>query len=335
MMRYSGIILLMIIGMVSCKKEYSSGFIVDNTLQINDTTWNNSSSMSAVAQSITNDIGLTPLVETLTVSDQGIDDDDKIFNNDNYRINIPKYSLINSITNKTFSKGTLKIQLQAITTKGNFIRNSCSSFFNGHQGQSVGFFNISIYYKDTLMHIKQGNSIHLLIKDSLIKPQPQSVAIYTGSTNNVTDDNFTWKIDSFSHQHLAYWNLQGSPFHNGYDITLNKLGWISISALDNTPTNNKINVYMPVNYTNKNTLVYAVQKDSKNVARLNPDFNSRTFSLSNLPYGQNVTIVSISKIDNNYYFGYSTVDYATNQTIFNVVPQPVTIANVIDYLNTL
>ena len=320
----------------SCKKETSSGFVVNNNLQINDTTWNNTNSFQSLAKEITEDIKLTELVDTVMVTNVGIDDDDKIFNNDNYRVTIPKYSLMNSITNRTFNKGAVKIVLQATTTKGNFIRNFCSSFINGRQAQSVGFFNLGIYYNDTLLTVKPGNSVHLLIKDSLLKPSPQTVTIYSGNGYDVTDDNFSWKVDSFSHQHLAYWNLQGSSVHNGYDVTLNKLGWISLSAVDNSiPANSKLNVYLPVNYTNKNTLVYAVQKDTKNVARLNSDYASRAFSLPNLPYGQNITLITVSKIDHKFYLGYSTVNYASNQTIFNVTPQQVTIANVIDYLNTL
>ncbi len=320
---------------VSCKKETSTGFVLNNNLQINDTTWSNSTSIQSLAKDITADIKLTEFLDTVMLTNVGIDDDDKIFNNDNFRVAIPKNSLVNTITNKTFSKGTVKIKLQASTSTGSFIRNFCSCTYNGHQGQSVGFFNISIYNKDTLMSVKSGSSIHLLIKDSLIKPQPQSVMVYSGNGYNVTDDNFAWQVDNYSSQHLDFWFPQGSS-PRGYDVTLNKLGWISLTAVDNTPiNNNKINVYLPVNFTNKNTLVYVVHNNSKNIARLDADFPSRTFSHTNITSNQNVSLVTISKIDNQYYLGYKTVNYTTQQTIFKVDPQPVTIANVIDYLNTL
>ena len=332
------LIFILLAGLIiSCKKETSSGFVINNNLQINDTTWNNSNSIQSLAKEITEDISLTELVDTVMVTNIGIDDDDKIFNNDNFRVAIPKNSLINSITNKTFTKGAIKIKLQATTTKGNFIRNFCTSFINGRQNQTVGFFNLNLSYNDTLLNIKQGNFINLLVKDSLISPSYKYVSIFKGNGYDLTDDNFKWTIDSFSNKNLSMWNLQGTNTHNGYDIKLSKLGWVSLLAPDNSipNPNNKINVYMPVNYTNKNTLVYAIQNGSKNVSRLNADFPSRTFSLSNLPFGQNVTLVSISKIDHKYYLGYSTVNYNSHQTIFNVVPQEVTIANVIDYLNTL
>jgi len=322
---------------VSCKKETSSGFVVNNNLQINDTTWNNSTSFQSIAKEITEDISLTELVDTVMVSNIGIDDDDKIFNNDSYRVSIPKSSLVNSITNKTFTKGAVKIKLQATTTRGNLVRNFCSSFVNGHQSQCVGFFNLSIYYSDTLLNVKPGNFVHLLVKDSLINPIFKTVSLFKGNGYDVTDDNFAWGIDSSSYKNLTYWDLQGSNTHNGYDIKLSKFGWISLLAQDNSPVNvnNKINVYLPVNFTNKNTLVYAVQGGTKNLARLNADFPSRTFSLNNLPFAQGVTLISISKIDHKYYLGNSTVNYNTHQTIFNVVPQEVSIANIIDYLNNL
>ena len=322
---------------VSCKKETSSGFVINNNLQINDTTWNNSSSTQSLAKEITDDISLTELVDTLMVSNVGFDDDDKIFNNDKYRVSIPKNSLVNSITNKTFIKGAVKIKMQATTTKGNFIRNFCTSFVNGHQNQSVGFFNVRLFYNDTLMNIKAGSYIHLLVKDSLINPNSRYVSIFKGNGYDITDDNFKWSMDSSSYRNLAYWDMPGSNNHIGYDIKLSKLGWVSLLAPDNAVPNpnNKINVYMPVNFTNKNTVVYAVQNGTKNVSRLNADFPTRTFSLANLPFGQNVTLVSISKIDNQYYLGYSTVNYSSNKTIFNIVPQEITIANVIDYLNAL
>ena len=337
-MRNSVFILLLICGLISCKKESSTGFTVSNNLQINDTTWSNSSSYQTLVKSITNDLSIAPLVANTSFTSSGIEDDKDIFNSDNFRLSVSKNSLFNPITNKTFTAGKLTINLLALNTNGDFIRNYSSSFINNQQNQSIGFYNLNFYANDTLLSVKQGNNIHLYVKDSLANNSIlHNINVFQSSDNDITDNNFLWYNDSSASHNLSLWNVQGTNNHKGYDISIAKSGWVSLLLPGNGQiiNNTKINVFLPVNFTNKNTLVYAVKAGSKNVARLNADFTSRTFSLSNIPYNQNITLVTISKIDHKYYLGTVTSNYSSHQDIFNVVPLQVTIANIIDYLNTL
>ena len=339
-MRNSFFILLLIAGLISCKKENSSGFVTDTDLQINDTTWSNSLTIQSLAKTITTDLSLPVLADTLMITNVGIDDDDKIFNSDNYRVSIPKNCLINSITNRPYNYGPVTIKLLALDSNGDYIRNFSSTYLYNRPNQSVGFYNVCIYANDTLLSIKSGNAVHLFIKDSLINPAPQNVKLYKGNGYDITDDNFTWSQDSSLPNNLNFWYVSGpgpNKHVNGYDVSLTKLGWISLLAQANSPipNNTKINVDLPVNFTNKNTFVYVIQNGTKNITRLTPELSSRTFAITNLPFNQNITIVTISKIDHKYYLGYSNSSYSLNQSIFHIVPQQYTIANIIDYLNTL
>ena len=332
-------ILLLFAGLMSCKKEYSSGFVKDNNLQINDTTWSNTFNFQSLAMTITNDLSVSPYVGTISYTSSGIDNDDDIFNINIYRFSIPKNSLMNTITNKPFTNGTISLKLLAVNSNGEFVRNYASTFINNQQYQSIGFYNISISHNDTLLNIKPGSSIHLYIKDSISNALSiKNINILKGNGYDITDNQFQWIPDSIASRNLDYWNSQGTNSQIGYDVTLTGSGWVSLITPNYNPpptSNSKINVYLPVNFTNNNTFVYAVQQGSKNVSRLIPDFPSRTFTLSNLPYNQNLTIVTVSKIDNQYYLGYLTSDYNVHQSIFQVIPQQITIANLIDYLNTL
>ena len=337
-MRNNVLILILIIGLFSCKKENSTGFTLNNNLQINDTSWSNANNYQSLAKSITNDLSIAPLVANVSFNSSGIEDDKDIFNSDKFRLSISKNSLFNPITNKNFTAGKLKINLLALNTSGDFIRNYNSSFINNQQNQCLGFYNLNIFSNDTLLSVKQGNNIHLYIKDSSANSSTlHKINIFQSNNNDVTDDHFMWYNDSSASQNIDFWSEQGTNIHKGYDVTIANSGWVTLLLSGTGPTinNTKVSVYLPVNFTNKNTLVYAVKNGSKNVARLIADYTSRTFSLSNIPYNQNITIVTISKIDHKYYLGTVTSNFSSHQDIFNVVPQQVTIANIIDYLNLL
>ena len=189
-----------------------------------------------------------------------------------------------------------------------------------------------------MLTVKQGNEVHLYIKDSLVSPYIlHNINVFQSNSKDITDDHFMWYKDTFATYNLGFWDLQGSHFHNGYDVTIKNSGWVSLIVPGNGTVsfNTKLSVYLPVNFTNKNTLIYAVKNGSNNVARVNADYSSRTFSLSNIPYNQNLTLITISKIDHKYYLGVVNTNFSSHQNILNIVPQQVTIANIIDYLNSL
>ena len=158
-MRNCVLILFLISGIISCKKESSTGFTINNNFQINDTTWSNSGNNQTLAKLITNDLSIAPLVAHISFTGAGIEDDKDIFNSDKFRLSVSKNSLFNPVSNKTFTSGKLTVNLLALNTNGDFIRNYSSSFINNQQYHSIGFYNLNFYANDTLLNIKQLNQI--------------------------------------------------------------------------------------------------------------------------------------------------------------------------------
>ena len=332
------IILIFSIGFFSCKKENSSTFVIDSTLQVNDTTWTNTQSIKSLANAVATDFGNPILIDTISLNNQGFDESKQIFNSNKYRIDISPEGLINPNNYKHITKGIITIKLQSSTSKGEIIKNFNTSFLNNQPNISFGYYSLSIYYKDTLLIIDNDHPVHLYVQDSSATINTlKNCIVYKGSSSNLTDDNFKWNIDTFSTLSLSCVTQQGPPTKPwGFEFPVFSSKWLTLASPENVPPSlNKFSTYLPANYTNKNTVIYAVQKNNRDVARLLPDYNSRTFSLNSLPYSQGVNLISISKIDNQYYLGTSIVNYNPQQTIFKLIPQKISLQNLISYLNTL
>ena len=330
------IITIFLIGLLSCTKENSISFVQDSTLQINDTAWTNTISYKTLAESISIELGSQALIDTITLNNEELDETTPLFNSNKYRLDINTNCLINPYTNKYFTKGKLIIKLVSLTSKADFVRNLTSTFLNNQANNCYGFYNLSFYTNDTLLNIDNGHPIQFYVQDSLVTSNTlKSCIAYLGNTSNLTDDNFTWSKDNSSTSSLSYWSPK-SPLASGYQLSVFNSEWLTLAVPDNSNSNaSKMSVLLPANFTNNNTVVYAVQNNNRDVARLIPDFPSRTFLLNNLPYNSGVNIVTLSKIDNQYYLGASIVNYNSQQTIFKVTPQKISLSDLISFLNSL
>ena len=116
----------------------------------------------------------------------------------------------------------------------------------------------------------------------------------------------------------------------------NKTNFVSCTKSLNASTTSTAHVILPSNFTNKNTLVFAVFKNNNSVIRLIPESTSRTFSYQKMPVGATVNFVSISLIDAKIYLGsQETVIY--NSQSYKVKPRlnPISEAELISFLDSL
>ncbi len=118
-------------------------------------------------------------------------------------------------------------------------------------------------------------------------------------------------------------------------MTSSKLHWVNCDYFnDTTLPSTRLNISMPLNYTNTNTSVFAVFKSKDIVANLNSDAATKTFYLNRTPINSSIILVSISKIGNDYYIGKSDVT-VTGSNLVTINPIITTLADISAYLNSL
>ena len=157
---------------------------------------------------------------------------------------------------------------------------------------------------------------------------------YEGTYLTNLDSLFTWK--QTTNGYITTWDStsQGSA-NKAFQIYTRSANWISCSnLLDTSSGTTRLNVTLPLNFTNKNSFVFAVFNNNNTAIRLATDFSTRSFYSLHVPLNSSITLLSISFIDNQFYFGTRSVT-VTNANRFSVTPAKSSISNIISVLDNL
>jgi hypothetical protein len=129
------------------------------------------------------------------------------------------------------------------------------------------------------------------------------------------------------------------PTNQGYYVQTNPLGWIAIA--NKVLVNNGTVVATPKlasKFTNANTIAFVVMNDVVAVAQLSSNVGARKFESVPLPVGRTATIITISKLQDVYYWGKQTFTTVTSSSIqqqVNVTPVATTLQEVVTALGAL
>ncbi len=122
----------------------------------------------------------------------------------------------------------------------------------------------------------------------------------------------------------------------GYDFLIDSLTWINCDIFNDISDDLKTMacVELPEQYTNQNTVVFAVFTDINSVVALQGDPNLKMFCepYSQMPIGYDVTFVSISALGNDeYYFGMKNAVLEENHQEI-IFPESKTLQEILDIL---
>ena len=190
--------------------------------------------------------------------------------------------------------------------KGDFIKSYRPNSSNGFPLETGGAFFIRITKNGNELVLAPGASVKIKWTD--IEAPKQYMQAYYGKEGSPVpagplDSAHNWIPDSDTSWLKPWYRTSGNGVRTGYMLETKKLRWVSAQhAL--VPNTKLTNIYgiLPPNFTNKNTLVFAVFSNTRTVLSLKSDFASRSFTTGNVPMGTKMTLVSISKID--IYFSY-------------------------------
>jgi hypothetical protein len=313
----------------ACQKESSTTFTLNRSLDINDTSWANKPISSIKIDSF--NATFNPLMIYV--------DSFSCNKGDTMHVGFSPYqtdfifppSAYGLINGSAIADGTIRVEIFLLSRKGDYIKTLIPTSSNNKILEVERCFFVKLY--------KQGQEISLLPNQSFTVRWNDSQAntsakFFEGSLITNQDSLITWKSSGNGNVRTVYYP-GSTTYVKGYEIVSNITHWNGcLNYMDTTAGTTRINVSLPPNYTNKNTITFAVFKNKYAVTRLSPDFLSRTFFATGIPLNSQLSIISISLIDNMLYFGISDVT-VSNANVISVKPQLKSARDIIAILDGL
>jgi len=317
----------------SCQKE-SQGPFVPSPVPTADTTWYPTDTAPPVTLSIDKPV----YIDSFNCND---DDGAKIFIGDSAFFVFPGGGCM-TVPDKDSStirskNAKIRTQISILTSKGDIIRHRISTVSNGHLLEFGAHISIKLLYRNKPVYWNSNLAKQIQVKIRVNNYKPSSTLQYY-KFQPLQNDTVWLPVDnnplvSVTPGYVGLGNMNKPP--NGYFFNTNTVGIFGCDNLLqlNAPTT-RLNVFLPLNYTNKNTLVYAVFNDSKTVVRLKSYPQGKTYGIDGIPQGINMTLLSISKIDNNYYLGTEVIK-TKDSTPFSFTPNLTDLQSLDQYLSSL
>jgi hypothetical protein len=327
-----------IVILASCNKEISDGnFSMYAGNDMNDTAWSNNLVTGAALQRLTDSTSVYKYADTLL----GTNGKTIVFSD--------KLSLIfpaNAFRNKTgnIETGVITVRVLLMDEKSEFIRSIKSSLNSDNLLESDMAFCVIATSNGQELTINPGSTYLIRIgnKDDIVK---QNMRVYKGdesvvyTTQILVDPLFNWNentANDFQQSIFKQPGNSGSKEIERYDITTNKLRWISIARpLYNIGVLGKLNVILPPNFTNKNTIVFVTTDDYNSTIQLKPELSSRSFSSTNVPLQKKIHLVTVSLIGSQFYYSEMSIKSLNNTPVVTMKPQKKSLINILSDLKKL
>jgi hypothetical protein len=328
-MKKLSFILLITVLLGSCKKEFSDNFVPYPNLGLNDTIWNNKPLTGGFIDSISNAINKNNgwLVDSFNLASEK-----KFKYYDNLEILFPAHSY--SIANNNsipIQDGMIKFELLPLLKKGDYIKYLIPTTSKNYLLESPGSFLIKLSWRGQDVDMLQNTAFNIRWRDDNPKT---NMKFFEGFPIPNRDSLFTW-LPQLIDGYVTTWDSTSfGVSKKGYQITSKSTDWISSSNFLDTTQTTRLNVTLPLNYTNKNSFVFAVYNNKNTVVRLTTDFATRSFYCLKVPVNSSITLISISLIDNEFYWGTRSVN-VTNADRLTVSPIKTSVANIINALDNL
>lgn len=320
----------------SCAKENSDTFFPYPDNSINDTTWTPALTTNAQARVIPDLFSVPVTLDSINISNGGV-----IHVSDLLDIVFPvsACTFLSGSNVGGVCSGIIKVEVTHLRKKGDMVRNAKPTTSFGKILITGSAFNVRAFQNGIELGLAPGKEIKLSFKE----PNPvNDMRVFYGVTNPGanqpagTNPHFTWLQSTDSSRVIPFTRTDSlQNITRGYDLWSRKMNWINCDFFyDSTQPKTRINTILSPNFTNNNTMVYAVFKNLRSVVMLNAEFSSRSFTTFNMPIGENITLVSISKIGDSFYLGKmeTTVSAGLAATI---QPERKSKAEIIQYLNSL
>ncbi len=333
----------------ACKKEFSSNLVLYPNHPLNDTAWTRGAN---IFSSINDLPGL--FLPNLVIDSFDCSKADTLHYGDSLDVVIPDSAFLTSSgsggsgggsgsggSGGSICSGKVRLELFRLKTKGDFIKFFKPTTSNGYLLETGGGIFIRITKDGREVTLRPGATITIRFSDTE-DPKPNMQVFYARETipylTKGIDSMHTWMRD-LDTTWIKTWqkpNSTSTLLVKGYEVVSKNLRWISADRfVDSTKPKTKITAVLPPNFTNKNSVVFAVFANQKTVVGLDPDYPSRSFTAMNIPIGSKISLVSISKIGDDFYLGIKDINDVGTVTRYTVDPTRKSLREIIEYLNSL
>jgi hypothetical protein len=317
---------------ISCRKENSNEFFPYANNELNDTNWYSIVSPSARVRKLDSAFALASRQDSVDITTGGT-----ITLSDSVQISFPPNFCSIPAVPPTSSK--VNIEMIHLKQKGDMVRMNRPTMSYHQLLITGGAVRIRATYNGQELQLSPGKLISVKIFNKMSNTNPvNDMRVFYGKDDAypaTTAQSFTWVpwLDS-PYNRVSIVQATGGSTLRGYQFFSNRFGWINCDYFsDTTQPRTKARVFLPRNFTNANTNVYAVFKTPDIVAQLTPDPGSKTFNINNAYIGRVVTFISLSHLDGKLYMAAREVTITANMNI-SMVPEPKTQQQIESFLNS-
>lgn len=324
-------ILISCILFTSCTKEYSEQFHAYETNALNDTAWRTTILSNAPVNQITYTLAenRNVFVDSFNVTTGGT-----VFFSDSLKIVFPPNACV-AIPGTTLY-GKVKVEITQLKKKGDFIRFAKPTTSINRLLQTGGSFNVRLSQNGYPLSLAPNASYKVVYRNQTVSNDMRF--FYEDAVAVSAQDTIKTWLPGDNFGAVTNWqqyDTASNTVYRGYEITSRKLNWINCDFfIDSTGPSTKLNVSLPLNFTNNNTQAYIVFKGKNTIARLNSDYATRLFTFAKVPVNTEVYLIVIGKLGNDYYFTSKSVTIV-NSNIINAQLEPKTLSYINSYLETL
>ncbi|MFY7652435.1 MAG: hypothetical protein ACOVQE_07010 [Chitinophagaceae bacterium] len=299
----------------ACKKGVDSTFTAYENHPMNDTVWLDKVLKPNYADAYFQEFSLPQFVINFNPSINN-----NISLGDSITINIPENACVDSAGQLV--SGSVKLAVRHFFKKEQYVfgdKNTVSA--NGFV-EPVSMLEFILTQNNRLLQLVNNKSIAVKIKHVALKPNHYSVYTLNPPSINAHMFNGIWQQLSATTVFLNT-NVATGIVEN-YEFTVHKTGWYCIakpSAL-NTETV-PISVSLPINFTNKNTVVYLIGKNQPIIIPLTGSKEKKIFEFANVPVKTTFYVVSFSKFGNDFYVGFNSQSFSLADYQSSIYPQKI------------
>jgi len=320
----------------SCKKEVSENFNLYTGNPLNDTVWTRSLSNSSSIHNLFDN-----LVPDLIVDSFEVSSGKSLRFGDSLEISFNAGSCVGQ--GSSVPQGFARLELIPMKRKGDFIRMFRPTVAeNGSLLETGGGFFIRVSKDGKDLALAPNATFKLKFND--VDLPASNMQLFYGREGvpaplKGIDTAFYWVRD-FDTTSLKTWEKISNnplvPSYRGYELNSLNLRWVSANRyVDSTLPKTKVTAVLPPNFTNKNTVVFAVFANQKTVVNLKGDYPSRSFNANNIPLQASIKLISLSKIGGDYYIGIKDISSVEKVTSYKFTPGKISFGDLIRYLNNL
>ena len=311
--------LAIIVGFSACTKDLSDDFRVYPNNPLNDTIWARSINSNAPIHEILDSTLPHPLIDSFNANSA-----DTVRLPNNMELSFPANAC--QYISGTPVVGKIKIEFQPLLKKGDMLRALQATTSNNTLLELTGQFLLKLSKNGQELILAPNTFIKIKYPDTQDNPQ-QYMNLFKGIESTPIpswgkDTSFTWQKGDIGTTIGIWYKTGAGPNNKGYEMSTKNIRWIGCGRyLDSTVPKNKLTAILPPNFTNKNTLVFAVLENTKTIIELKADYSSRSFAALNIPLNTKLNIVTISKIGTSFYFGIRNINDIGNTAIYSISPE--------------